>query len=103
MRALGAELYDRLALMAEAIQNVGLNIKQAANAYDRFIGSLDTRVLVSARRFKELGVSGTKEIPQLDVLHVDVREPRSQELRLPVQESLIEGEVLAADHEVSAT
>jgi DNA recombination protein RmuC len=94
VRALGSELYDRLALMADAIQNVGSNLKQAANAYDRFIGSLESRVLVTARRFRELGVSGTRELEDLEPLHLDVREPRTQELRVPVQESLVEGEVI---------
>ncbi len=96
VRALGGELYDRLALMADAIQSVGANLKQAAGAYDRFIGSLESRVLVTARRFRELGVSGTREVPDMEPLHLDVRELRAQELRLPVQESLIEGEVIAA-------
>ena len=95
VRALGSELYDRLALMAEAIQNVGANLKQAANAYDRFIGSLESRVLVTARRFRELGVSGTRDLLDLEPLHLEVREPRTQEFRVPVQESLIEGEVVA--------
>ncbi len=94
VRALGSELYDRLALMADAIQNVGMNLRQAANAYDRFIGSLESRVLVTARRFRELGVSGTRDLADLEPLHLEVREPRTQELRVPVQESLIEGEVV---------
>lgn len=95
VRALGGELYDRLAGMADAIQSVGQNLNQAGAAYDRLIGSLDNRVLVSARRFKELGVSGTKDLPVLEPLQLDVRQARSPELRLPVQESLIEGDVLA--------
>jgi DNA recombination protein RmuC len=97
VRALGSELYDRLALMAEAIEGVGSNLKQAANSYDRFIGSLESRVLVTARRFRELGVSGTRELVDLEPLHLEVREPRTQELRLPIQESLIEGEVINAE------
>jgi DNA recombination protein RmuC len=96
VRALGSELYDRLAGMADAIQSVGLNLKQAAGAYDRFIGSLDNRVIVSARRFKELGVNGTKELPSLEPLHLEIRELRAPELRVPIQESLIEAEILPA-------
>ena len=94
VRALGRELYDRLATMADYVHDVGLNLRQAAAAYDRFLGSLDSRVLASARRFRDLGVTPSKELPDLDPLHVDIREPRAAELRVPTQELLIEAEVV---------
>jgi DNA recombination protein RmuC len=97
VRALGSELYDRLALLADHIQDVGANLKQAGAAYDRFVGSLESRVLVTARRFRELGVSATKDVPDLSPIHIDVREPRAAELRAPVQTSLIDGEVIPAE------
>ena len=96
VRALGAELYDRVAMLADHVQDVGANLKQAGAAYDRFVGSLESRVLVTARRFRELGVSPTKEVADLAPIHLDVREPRATELRVPVQEKLIEGEVVEA-------
>jgi DNA recombination protein RmuC len=96
VRALGSELYDRLALLADHIQDVGMNLKQAGSAYDRFVASLESRVLVTARRFRELGVSATKELPDLSPIHIDVREPRAIELRAPVQERLLD-EVLAGE------
>jgi DNA recombination protein RmuC len=89
VRALGTELYERLSVMAENIQSVGMNLRQAGAAYDRFIGSLESRVLVTARRFKDLGVSAAKDLPELEPARVEVREPRAPELRAPVQESLI--------------
>jgi hypothetical protein len=47
-------------------------------------------VLASARRFKDLGVSASKELPEdLPSTHLDVRQPRAPELRVAVQESLI--------------
>jgi DNA recombination protein RmuC len=90
IRALGAELYDRLAVMADNLQSVGSNLKQAGAAYDRFIGSLESRVLVTARKFKDLGVTATKEVPELEPARVELRELRAPELRAPIQESLIE-------------
>jgi DNA recombination protein RmuC len=93
VRALGAELYDRLATMAEAIQSVGQNIRQAGNAFDRFLGSLDTRVMVTARKFKELGVTPTKEMPEPESARVEIRESRAPELRAPVQAPLIDAEL----------
>lgn len=97
VRALGAELYDRLALLADHIQDVGQNLKQAGAAYDRFVGSLESRVLVTARRFRDLGVSGTRELADVEPVHIDVREPRATELRAPVQARLIDGEVIAEE------
>lgn len=91
IRELGKELYDRLATMAEHVADVGRHLKKAGESYDDFIGSLDARVLASARRFKELGVSAAKELPDdLAPTHIELRESRAPELRTPVQESLIE-------------
>jgi len=103
IRQLGKELYERLATMAEHIADVGDHLRKAGASYDSFIGSLDTRVLASARRFKELGVSAAKELPEdLGSTHLEVRQPRAPELRAAVQESLIEAELVtpAADVEI---
>lgn len=94
IRSLGTELYERLSLMAEYVNDVGQNLRQAGAAYDRFLGSLESRVLVTARRFKELGVSATKDMPEPAPLALETREPRSSELRVPIQESLIEAEIV---------
>ena len=91
IRELGKELYDRLATMADHVADVGRQLKRAGQSYDEFVGSLEARVLTSARKFRDLGVSVSKEIPDdLPPAQVEVREPRADELRAPVQESLIE-------------
>lgn len=90
IRQMGRDLYERLSTMAEHIVDVGDHLKKAGASYDAFVGSLDSRVLVSARRFKELGVSASKELPDdLPSTHLDVRQPRAPELRVAIQESLI--------------
>jgi len=92
IRQLGKELYERLSTMAEHIADVGDHLRRAGASYDAFVGSLDARVLASARRFKELGVSASKDLPDdLPSTHLDVRQPRAPELRAAVQESLIDG------------
>ncbi len=53
---LGKELHGRLATMGTHLSRLGRSINGAAEAYNRTVGSLETRVLVSARRFAELGV-----------------------------------------------
>jgi DNA recombination protein RmuC len=82
IQQLGRELYDRLATMVDHLENVGRNIRQAAESYDRFVGSLETKVLPSARRFKELGVSASKDIEEPDLLHLDVRRVTKEELTI---------------------
>jgi DNA recombination protein RmuC len=95
IQGLGRELYERLTTMAEHVSQVGVALKRAGTAYDDFVGSLDARVMVSARRFRELGVSAAKELPDtLPPASVEIREPRTSELRIPTQESLIDAEIV---------
>ena len=90
IRQMGKDLYERLSTMAEHIADVGDHLKKAGASYDAFVGSLDARVLASARRLKELGVSASKDLPDdLPSTHLDVRQPRAPELRVAIQESLI--------------
>jgi DNA recombination protein RmuC len=94
IQAMGKELYERLTTMAEYVAQVGTALKRAGTAYDEFVGSLDARVLVSARRFRDLGVSAPRELPDIPPVRLDMREPRAAELRVPTQESLIDAEIV---------
>lgn len=80
IQQLGRDLYDRLATMVDHLDKVGNSIKQAADSHDKLIGSLEQKVLPSARRFKELGVSSTKEIEVPDPLHLAMRRVQKVEL-----------------------
>jgi DNA recombination protein RmuC len=92
---LGRELYDRLATMVEHLEAVGRNIKQAADGYDRFVGSLEQKVLPSARRFRDLGVSSTKQLDTPDQLSLTLRKVRKEELTGST--AAPEGEVVQAE------
>jgi DNA recombination protein RmuC len=81
IQLLGRELYERLATMVGHLENVGANIKQAADSYDKFIGSLEQKVLPGARRFKELGVSSTKELEVPEPINLSIRRVKKDELR----------------------
>ena len=80
IQQLGRELYERLATMVGHLESVGTNLKNAADSYDRFIGSLEQKVLPGARRFKELGVSSTKDLEVPEPLNLFVRQVRKEEL-----------------------
>lgn len=53
----GRELHERLATMGGHLDRLGRSLSGAVSAYNRAVGSLETRVLVSARRMGDLGVS----------------------------------------------
>jgi DNA recombination protein RmuC len=52
--ALGKELYKRLSDMSAHWSKVGTSLERAVEAYNGAVGSLESRVLVSARRFADL-------------------------------------------------
>ena len=58
VQKLGAELYDRLRTMSAHLQTLQRSLTASVAAYNDAVGSLESRVLVSARRFPELGVVG---------------------------------------------
>jgi len=64
---LGAQLYERLAKLGEHWASVGKNLGQAVKAYNEATGSLESRVMVSARKFEELHVAPEgKKLPELN-------------------------------------
>ena len=65
---LGRQLYDRIAKLAEHWENVGKSLAKAVNAYNGAVGTLETRVLVTARRLKDKGVAASEELPDLEVI-----------------------------------
>ncbi len=63
VRDLGVELHERIATLTGHAEKVGSHLGNAVKSYNDFVGSLETRVLVSARRFKDLGADSSKELP----------------------------------------
>jgi DNA recombination protein RmuC len=60
---LGKEFYDRLARFTEHFDEVRGKLDGAVQAYNKAVGSLESRVLVSARRLRELDVTSSPELP----------------------------------------
>ena len=79
IRKLGGELYDRLRTLAGHFDSVGTALGRAVNAYNAFVGSMETRVLVSARRFRDLGAASGDEIAQLVPVEQAPRQPDAPE------------------------
>jgi DNA recombination protein RmuC len=71
--ALGRELHERLRKLATHITGIGTNLDRAVDAYNQAVGSLESRVLVSARKFAELGASVAEDIPELEPIETTAR------------------------------
>ncbi len=85
--ALGKELYERIATLAEHWSKVGNRLNQAVDAYNSSVGTLERRVLPSARRFRDLRtVSADKDIEALSPITVETRPLTAAELVGPVKE-----------------
>jgi DNA recombination protein RmuC len=85
---LGKSLYDRVAVLAGHFSDLRRGLERAVESYNRAVGSLESRVLVSARRFKELGASSGKDIETLETLDIRPRMVDSSDLLTEDDETL---------------
>jgi DNA recombination protein RmuC len=82
---LGRDLHERVAVMAGHWSRVGKNLHEAVGAYNKAVASLETRVLVSTRKFKELkAVPDGREIAELEPVDLVPRAMQAPELAGPV-------------------
>jgi DNA recombination protein RmuC len=71
---LGRELYRRLAVMGGHVARLGAGLEGAVKHYNEFIGSLESRVMPSARKFNELKVEGAHDpLPDLKPVETKTR------------------------------
>jgi len=72
---LGRQLYDRIRTFLSHFEEIGSALKRAVDSYNDAAGSLASRVLVSARRFKELGAATGEEIVEVPLIDEVPRGP----------------------------
>ncbi len=77
---LGRELYERLATMTTHFDTIGKRLDGAVQAYNQAVGSLERRVLVSARRFVEHGVGSDRELDAPTPVERSTQPPQTIEL-----------------------
>jgi DNA recombination protein RmuC len=90
---LGRELYDRARTFADKFEAIGTRLDGAVKAYNEAVGSYDTRVMVSMRRFKELGAATGDDIPPVALVESVSRPLQSASQQDLLEVAIIEGEV----------
>jgi DNA recombination protein RmuC len=85
---LGRELYDRIAGLGKHVDGLGKALTNAVSTYNRAVGSLESRVLVSARKLNELGVVDA-ELDQPKPIEETVRALSAHELIIEAGPELV--------------
>ncbi len=89
---LGKELYARLSTMGGHVTKLGRNLETAVGAYNSFVGSLDSQVLTSAKRFEDMSIeTGGKEIETPPLVESAIRPT----VKLVAQSSEVEALLIA--------
>ena len=77
---LAKTLYDRIGVLAEHFFKMGKSLDQTVELYNKAVGSLEQRVLVTARKFKELGASTGADIDAPENIDRTTRSLQSPEM-----------------------
>ena len=75
--ALGQELHNRLYTFGTHMEKMRGSLNQTVQHFNRGVGSLESRVFASARRFKEYGISSSNELPTIPEIEQNARELRA--------------------------
>jgi len=94
--ALGKEFYERLGTFVEYFDDVRKKLDGAVQAYNRAAGSFESRVLVSARRLKELDVTTADDLQQIEPIDTVPRVLKQAGLLGIPDEALAEPQVASA-------
>ena len=77
---LGKQLYERLAAAAGSLKKLGNRLHGAVGDYNAFVGSFESRVLVTGRKLRDLNIdTGGKELDEAGPVEALVRDPASPE------------------------
>jgi DNA recombination protein RmuC len=91
---LGRELHERLGQMGAKFDKLGRALTSSVNAYNETVGTVESRVLVSARRFRDLQVS-EGDLAPIEPVDAPVRQAQARELMarpVPTVAELVEAD-----------
>lgn len=87
---LGHDLYTRIASLADHFDGIRRGLERAVSSYNGAIGSLESRVLVTARKFRELGATSEEELAEPAPIDTALRKPQAEELQPPPEQLRLE-------------
>ncbi|MGD8559426.1 MAG: DNA recombination protein RmuC [Gammaproteobacteria bacterium] len=76
IREIGSELYQRLATFTDHLSKMGKSLTSSVQHFNKAVGSMDTRILPSAKKFTEMGIHADKPVEQVSQIETT---PRSVE------------------------
>jgi DNA recombination protein RmuC len=89
--ALGRALYERLSVMGRHFHTMGRNLGSAVDSYNKALNSLETRVLVTARKFQDLEAApNDHHLEEMPLLETTARLPQAPEMGLDFGKDLRE-------------
>jgi DNA recombination protein RmuC len=97
IQSLGQELYARVSKMTDYLDTLRTRLDSTVKAFNDTVGSYETRVLVTARKFKELGATASSEIQALQPVDTIPRVLHSANL-LGLPEDVVDGETVQKEN-----
>lgn len=94
--ALGKELYSRVATMTTYLDDLRKKLDGSVQAYNKVIGSFEGRVLVQARKLRDLGAASGDEIAPLDTVDTAPRVLQTANLLGLPEEAIVDADLLDA-------
>ncbi len=73
IRHIGEDLYHRLAVFSDYLQKVGKSLDSSVSHFNKAVGSFDARILPSARKFTDMGISAKKELDKIEQIEKTTR------------------------------
>lgn len=96
IQRLGIELHERIAVFAEHFAAVGSQLDRTVNAFNRSVGSLDTRVVTTAQKLADHGAGSARAVPEIVEVPTVARPIRMLELVVAARDAEASGAPLDA-------
>ena len=84
--ALGTDLYKRVRTMAGYFEDLRRGLEKAVDSYNKAVSSMETRVLVSTRKLKELGADAREDVPHVPMIDKTPRSLQAPELLIDIED-----------------
>jgi DNA recombination protein RmuC len=78
IREVGQEMFARLTTFSDHLARLGRNLDNSVDAFNKAVGSYDSRLLPGAKKFTEMGITARKDPPRVEQIERSTRHVESQ-------------------------